>query len=55
MQPYQEKYPHLFAPITVRGKSIKNRIIMAPHGRTHAIMQSSGDNTAILSMEGVEY
>lgn len=53
-QPYQEKYPHLFAPITVRGKQIKNRIIMAPHGRTHAIMDFGGDG-ATLSMEGVEY
>ena len=24
-------YPHLFTPITVRGKRIKNRIASAPH------------------------
>lgn len=24
-------YPHLFSPITVRGKRIKNRIVSAPH------------------------
>ena len=24
-------YPHLFAPLTVRGKTVKNRIVSAPH------------------------
>ena len=54
-QPYQIKYPHLFAPIVVRGKSIKNRIIMAPHGRTHSLFQPGKGGAANLSMEGVEY
>ncbi len=53
-QPYQEKYPHLFAPIAIRGKQMKNRIIMSPHGRTHAVNQA-GSSGQILSMEGVEY
>ena len=53
-QPYQEKYPSLFSPITVRGKQLKNRIIMSPHGRTHAVGQA-GSSGHVMSMEGVEY
>lgn len=26
-----KKYPHLFSPITIRGKVIKNRIVSSPH------------------------
>lgn len=31
MQNYQCKYPHLFSPITIRGKVLKNRIVASPH------------------------
>lgn len=27
----EQKYPHLFSPITIRGKRIKNRIVASPH------------------------
>ena len=28
----QSKYPHLFSPIQIRGKTFKNRILLAPMG-----------------------
>ena len=31
MQEMNQKYPHLFSPITIRGKVFKNRIVSSPH------------------------
>lgn len=28
---YPQHYPHLFSPITIRGKKLKNRIVSSPH------------------------
>ena len=30
-QYYQQHYPHLFSPITIRGKTIRNRLVSSPH------------------------
>ncbi|MCC8027560.1 MAG: FAD-dependent oxidoreductase [Clostridium sp.] len=31
MQEYKCRYPHLFSPLTIRGKVLKNRIVSSPH------------------------
>lgn len=50
-QPYEEKYPHLFAPMTIRGKVLKSRIITAPSNHGHI----TDPYTHQLNMEGVLY
>ncbi len=55
MQPYQELYPHLFSPIQVGSKLYKNRIIMAPHGRTHCVATTEPSGMTELTLDGVEY
>lgn len=50
-QLYMEKYPHLFAPLTVRGKTFKNRIFTAPSNHGHI----TDACTHQLNMEGVLY
>ena len=46
-----EKYAHLFAPMTLRGKTFKNRIITAPSNHGHI----TDPYTHQLNMEGVLY
>lgn len=31
MEEYKSKYPHLFSPMTIRGKVFRNRIVSSPH------------------------
>lgn len=31
MEEYKNKYPHLFSPLTIRGKVFRNRIVSSPH------------------------
>ena len=50
-QPCEERYPHLFAPMTIRGKTFKNRIITAPSNHGHI----TDPYTHQLNMEGVLY
>lgn len=54
-QIYQELYPHLFSPMTIKGKTYKNRIISAPHGRTHCLAGRDPDGYSYLTLDGVEY
>ena len=54
-QPYQELYPHLFSPIQVGEKIYKNRIISAPHGRTHCLSTTEINGMRELTLDGVEY
>lgn len=37
LQPYQERYPHLFAPITIGSQVFKNRIISAPQSMNNLV------------------
>ncbi|WP_343250710.1 FAD-dependent oxidoreductase [Diplocloster hominis] len=48
---YEDTYPHLFAPMTIRGKTFKNRIITAPSNHGHI----TDSYTHQLNMEGVLY
>ncbi len=43
-QPYEERYPHLFAPLEIRGKRLKNRIITAPSNHTHIVGEGNRIN-----------
>lgn len=54
-QPYQELYPNLFSPKKVGTKTYKNRIISAPHGRTHCLAGMDKDGMSYLTLDGVEY
>ena len=36
-------FPHLFSPLTIRGKTFKNRILLAPHGTGMSEQGSVGD------------
>jgi len=54
-QPYQELYPNLFSPIQVGNKLYKNRIISAPHGRTHCLSTTEPSGMRELTLDGVEY
>lgn len=44
MSYYEQPYPHLFQPITLRGKTIRNRIVSAPHGGGPNLYRSCGDS-----------
>lgn len=51
---YHQQYPHLFQPLTIRGKRLKNRIISSPHGDPRMFtVDSSG--YAIFSEEAARY
>ena len=39
---YQEKYPHTFSPMTVRGVTFKNRVMVGPIGSFLATHEDSG-------------
>ena len=43
MQKYECRYPHLFSPITIRGKVLKNRIVSSPHSGGPNLYRA-GDN-----------
>ena len=49
-QPYEELYPHLFSPLKVGKKTLKNRIITAP---THHPFAIGTDN--FLNEAGITY
>ena len=38
---YENKYPHLFSPITIKNTTFKNRIIIAPAGMNHVFTPDS--------------
>lgn len=43
-QPYEQQYPNLFAPLEIRGKRLKNRIITAPSNHTHIVGEGNRIN-----------
>ena len=43
------KYPHLFSPVTIRGKTFKNRILVAPMGI------EEDDNGGAMTQRGIEF
>ena len=43
-QPYEVRYPHLFAPLEVGGRRLKNRIITAPSNHTHIVGEGNRVN-----------
>ena len=48
------KYPHLFLPFRLRGLSVKNRIVSAPHGSPFMFTRGAGD-TQDFSDDAVYY
>lgn len=45
----EQKFPHLFSPIEVGGKRLRNRIIMSPHDAPNAIVAACNgyDNASV--------
>ncbi len=39
-------YPHLFSPIEIRGRRIKNRVVSAPHAAPHCVSAGVGNYDA---------
>ncbi|MCI8292613.1 MAG: hypothetical protein HFH53_03640 [Hespellia sp.] len=52
---YQQKYPHLFSPVTVRGKRIRNRITAAPHGGKPVMFVSGEEGYSNFSETAAKY
>lgn len=51
----KEHYPHLFSPITIRGKRFKNRIIASPHGCRLPVLEIDGTGYAHITELGIKY
>ena len=51
----KEHYPHLFSPITLRGKYFKNRIIASPHGCRLPVLEIDGTGYAHITELGIKY
>lgn len=50
---YKEKYPHLFAPYTIRGKRLKSRITASPHAapQLFAVADNGHSNFSDLAVQ----
>ena len=51
----KEYYPHLFSPVTLRGKYFKNRIIASPHGCRLPVLEIDGTGYAHITELGIKY
>lgn len=55
MQKYECKYPHLFSPITIRGKVLKNRIVSSPHSGGPNLYRAGDNNLSVLTETAALY
>ena len=51
---FEQKYPHLFSPITIRKKTVRNRITASPHANP-SLFCPSGNGWSQFSDEAVSY
>lgn len=54
-QEYSCRYPHLFSPITIRGKVFKNRIVSSPHSGGPVLYRAGANGFAALTETAALY
>mgnify|MGYP004513212111 FL=1 len=55
MSNYECKYPHLFSPLTIRGKVLKNRIVSSPHSGGPNLYRAGNDGFSNLTETAALY
>lgn len=55
MAPMEKKYPHLFAPLVVRGKKFRNRIISSPHNAAPNTIRAGANGYVNYTENAVKY
>lgn len=55
MKKYECKYPHLFSPITIRGKVLKNRIVSSPHSGGPNLYRPGDNGCSVLTETAALY
>lgn len=55
MAKYECKYPHLFSPITIRGKVLKNRIVSSPHSGGPNFYRAGNNGLSVLTETAALY
>ncbi len=55
MQKYECRYPHLFSPLTIRGKVLKNRIVSSPHSGGPNLYRAGDDGLSNLTETAALY
>lgn len=52
---FKQLYPHLFSPITIRGKVIKNRLVSSPHSGGPILVREGKDGFMNFTETAAEY
>ncbi len=55
MEQFQQAFPHLFSPITVKGHKIKNRIVSSPHSGGPNLYRASDNGCSNFTETAAQY